>query len=84
MADPANSMRLDASGAVPSKLKTVSDTAGIGTTQNLSCDICVIGAGSGGLSVASAAAQLGVDVILIEKHKMAAIASTTAACRQRR
>ena len=70
MADPANSMRLDASGAVPSKLKTVSDTAGMATTQNLTCDICIIGAGSGGLSVAAAAAQLGVDVILIEKHKM--------------
>jgi pyruvate/2-oxoglutarate dehydrogenase complex dihydrolipoamide dehydrogenase (E3) component len=30
----------------------------------------VIGAGSGGLSVAAAAAQLGVSVALIEKHKM--------------
>ena len=33
-------------------------------------DLCVIGAGSGGLSVAAAAAQLGVSVALIEKHKM--------------
>lgn len=33
-------------------------------------DICVIGAGSGGLSVAAAAAQLGVKVALIEKGKM--------------
>ena len=33
-------------------------------------DICVIGAGSGGLSVASAAAQLGLNVVLIEGHKM--------------
>ena len=33
-------------------------------------DLCVIGAGSGGLSVAAAAAQLGVEVVLIEKHKM--------------
>jgi pyruvate/2-oxoglutarate dehydrogenase complex dihydrolipoamide dehydrogenase (E3) component len=33
-------------------------------------DICVIGAGSGGLSVAAAAAQFGVDVVLIEKDKM--------------
>jgi len=33
-------------------------------------DICVIGAGSGGLSVAAAAAQLGVRVALIEKGKM--------------
>ncbi|MGL1922491.1 MAG: FAD-dependent oxidoreductase [Hyphomicrobiales bacterium] len=33
-------------------------------------DICIIGGGSGGLSVASAAAQMGVDVVLIEKGKM--------------
>lgn len=33
-------------------------------------DICVIGAGSGGLSVAAAAAAFGVPVVLIEKHRM--------------
>src|SRR5216683_4998733 len=33
-------------------------------------DICVIGAGSGGLSVAAAAAAFGVPVVLIEKGKM--------------
>lgn len=33
-------------------------------------DLCVIGAGSGGLSVAAGAAQLGAKVILIEAHKM--------------
>jgi pyruvate/2-oxoglutarate dehydrogenase complex dihydrolipoamide dehydrogenase (E3) component len=33
-------------------------------------DLCVIGAGSGGLSVAAAAAQLGVEVALVERHKM--------------
>jgi len=33
-------------------------------------DICVIGAGSGGLTVAAAAASFGVDVVLIEKGKM--------------
>jgi len=36
----------------------------------LTPDICVIGAGSGGLSVAAAAAAFGVDVVLIEKGKM--------------
>ncbi len=36
----------------------------------LTPDICVIGAGSGGLSVAAAAAGFGVDVVLIEKGKM--------------
>ena len=32
--------------------------------------LCIIGAGSGGLSVAAAAAQLGVDTVLIERGKM--------------
>jgi len=36
----------------------------------LTPDICVIGAGSGGLSVAAAAAAFGVPVVLIEKDKM--------------
>ena len=33
-------------------------------------DICVIGAGAGGLSVAAAAAAFGVPVVLIEKNRM--------------
>src|SRR5512145_3408293 len=33
-------------------------------------DLCVVGAGAGGLAVAAAAAQLGVSVALVEKHKM--------------
>ncbi|MEQ9639490.1 MAG: FAD-dependent oxidoreductase [Alphaproteobacteria bacterium] len=37
---------------------------------DLNVDICVIGAGSGGLSVAAGASQLGRKVVLIEKHKM--------------
>ncbi|MCP4183619.1 MAG: FAD-dependent oxidoreductase [Hyphomicrobiales bacterium] len=36
----------------------------------LTPDICVIGAGSGGLSVAAAAAAFGVSVVLMEKGKM--------------
>lgn len=36
----------------------------------LSVDICVIGAGSGGLSVAAGAAQLGATTVLIERHLM--------------
>lgn len=39
-------------------------------SQLLEVDLCIIGAGSGGLSVAAAAAQLGVSVVLIEKGKM--------------
>ncbi len=36
----------------------------------LKCDICVIGGGSGGLSVAAAAQQMGASVILCEGNKM--------------
>ena len=39
-------------------------------TEILEPDICVIGAGSGGLSVAAAAAAFGVPVVLIERGKM--------------
>ncbi len=38
--------------------------------ETLTPDLCVIGAGSGGLSVAAAAAAMGVPVVLIEKSKM--------------
>jgi pyruvate/2-oxoglutarate dehydrogenase complex dihydrolipoamide dehydrogenase (E3) component len=38
--------------------------------ETLAPDICVIGAGGGGLSVAAAAAAFGVLTVLIEKHKM--------------
>jgi pyruvate/2-oxoglutarate dehydrogenase complex dihydrolipoamide dehydrogenase (E3) component len=38
--------------------------------QTLTPDICVIGGGSAGLSVAAAAAAFGMPVVLIEKHKM--------------
>ncbi|MCP5085942.1 MAG: FAD-dependent oxidoreductase [Rhodobacteraceae bacterium] len=33
-------------------------------------DLCIIGGGSGGLSVAAGAAQMGADVVLLEGHKM--------------
>ncbi len=39
-------------------------------SEVLNPDICVIGGGSGGLVVASAAAAFGVSVVLIEKGKM--------------
>lgn len=34
------------------------------------CDICVIGAGSGGLSFAAGAVQMGANVVLVERNKM--------------
>ncbi|WP_323767117.1 dihydrolipoyl dehydrogenase family protein [Antarctobacter sp.] len=38
--------------------------------ENLTCDLLILGAGSGGLSVAAGASQMGADVILLEGHKM--------------
>lgn len=38
--------------------------------EHLKCDLLVIGAGSGGLSVAAGASQMGADVILLEGHRM--------------
>ena len=64
--------------------------------KKMKTDVLVIGAGSGGLSVAAGAAQMGADVVLLEGHKMggdclnygcvpskALIASGKAAYRQR-
>jgi pyruvate/2-oxoglutarate dehydrogenase complex dihydrolipoamide dehydrogenase (E3) component len=39
-------------------------------SHRIQADIAIIGAGSGGLSVAAGAAQLGANVVLVEKHKM--------------
>lgn len=39
-------------------------------TKTMNVDICIIGAGSGGLSVAAGTAQMGASTVLIEKHKM--------------
>ncbi|MAF49027.1 MAG: FAD-dependent oxidoreductase [Rhodospirillales bacterium] len=38
--------------------------------ESIKTDICVIGAGSGGLTVAAVAAQLGADTVLIERGAM--------------
>ncbi|KPQ05949.1 MAG: mercuric reductase [Rhodobacteraceae bacterium HLUCCA12] len=38
--------------------------------RDIRTDICVIGAGSGGLSVAAGAAQMGARVVLLEGHRM--------------
>lgn len=38
--------------------------------KHIETDICVIGGGSGGLSVASGAVQMGARVVLVEGHKM--------------
>ncbi len=38
--------------------------------ERIKTDICVIGGGSGGLSVAAGAVQMGAKVVLLEGHKM--------------
>lgn len=40
------------------------------SAETIKTDICVIGAGSGGLSVAAGTSQMGADTVLIEKGKM--------------
>jgi len=57
-------LRREASGAAEPALALGSGG------DRISVDLCVIGAGSGGLSVAAAAAAFGRSVALIEKHKM--------------
>ena len=39
-------------------------------TRDIKADLCIIGAGSGGLSVAACAAQMGASVVLVEKGRM--------------
>ena len=39
-------------------------------TGKIRADLCVIGAGSGGLSIAAGAVQMGASVILIEQSRM--------------
>ncbi|MEL6234513.1 MAG: FAD-dependent oxidoreductase [Pseudomonadota bacterium] len=39
-------------------------------TGRIDADLCIIGAGSGGLSVAAGAAQMGAKVVLVERGKM--------------
>jgi pyruvate/2-oxoglutarate dehydrogenase complex dihydrolipoamide dehydrogenase (E3) component len=39
-------------------------------TRTIACDLCIIGAGAAGLSIAAGAAQLGRKVVLVEKGEM--------------
>src|SRR5688572_32239417 len=45
-------------------------TRTLGHGGTIKADICIIGAGSGGLSVAASTVLLGLKVVLIEKHLM--------------
>lgn len=44
--------------------------AAAAASETIVADLCVIGAGAGGLSVAAEAVQFGLNVVLVEKHKM--------------
>jgi pyruvate/2-oxoglutarate dehydrogenase complex dihydrolipoamide dehydrogenase (E3) component len=62
--------RLSPTGPGAQSTTATRPLAGEAAGAELRVDLCVIGGGSGGLSVAAAAAQLGVSVALVEKHKM--------------
>jgi pyruvate/2-oxoglutarate dehydrogenase complex dihydrolipoamide dehydrogenase (E3) component len=66
----AGLMRVGAAGGGDNPADIQSAPLDASTSGHMRVDICVIGAGAGGLTVAAAAAQLGVSVALIEKHKM--------------
>ncbi|MEZ5852078.1 MAG: FAD-dependent oxidoreductase [Hyphomicrobiaceae bacterium] len=57
--------RSNSSAAVPAPGRAT-NTIG----EEIKADLCIIGAGSGGLSLAASAAQIGLEVVLIEKHLM--------------
>lgn len=66
----AGSASASSTGSPGSSRGAADGNAATRNNETIECDICVIGAGSGGLSVAAAAAAFGVNVVLIEKHKM--------------
>lgn len=59
-------LRLGGGGAPAAGERPISQ----GPIEEIRADLCIIGAGSGGLSVAASTVQLGLKVVLIEKHKM--------------
>lgn len=46
------------------------NTEGATTVERIKTDLLIIGAGSGGLSIAAGAAQMGASVVMLEGHKM--------------
>lgn len=68
---PGSLMRMGADALAPTGGDGAADARALpGSREPIEVDLCVIGGGSGGLSVAAAAAQLGVSVALIEKGAM--------------
>jgi pyruvate/2-oxoglutarate dehydrogenase complex dihydrolipoamide dehydrogenase (E3) component len=66
----AGLMRVGRENTLPERSIRSDAYADVRSESELRVDLCVIGGGPGGLSIAAAAAQLGVSVALIEKHKM--------------
>jgi pyruvate/2-oxoglutarate dehydrogenase complex dihydrolipoamide dehydrogenase (E3) component len=60
---PEETATMDATPPAPPRRATLRDGV-------LHADLCVIGGGSGGLSVSAGAAQMGASVVLVEKHLM--------------
>ncbi|HRK17897.1 MAG TPA: FAD-dependent oxidoreductase [Hyphomicrobiaceae bacterium] len=54
----------------PASSKTSEPKRPVRQNGTLRADLCIIGAGSGGLSLAAGAVQMGASVVLIEKGKM--------------
>lgn len=65
----ATAARSTGAAAAPVRATTMPEDA-VAPSDTISCDICVIGAGAGGLAVATTAAAFGQRVVLIEKHKL--------------
>src|SRR3712207_4185835 len=65
--DPDSAQALAPSRSGRGLMAKLTDQEGRGVLQP---DLCVVGAGSAGLSVASIAASLGASVVLIEKNRM--------------
>ena len=55
-----------------------------GSIENIRADICIIGGGSGGLSVAAGAAQMGLMSFCLRAAVWEAIASMPVVCRRNR
>jgi pyruvate/2-oxoglutarate dehydrogenase complex dihydrolipoamide dehydrogenase (E3) component len=65
-------MSQSTSGSLPAESTSTTRNSGAAAVigEPLATDICIIGAGSGGLAVAIAAAAFGRKVVLIERHRM--------------
>jgi pyruvate/2-oxoglutarate dehydrogenase complex dihydrolipoamide dehydrogenase (E3) component len=57
-------------GGLAGGIQTVEKESRLTMTKHIKTDLCVIGGGSGGLSVAAGAVQMGASVVLVEGGKM--------------